>query len=367
MRGFGFGVAIVLAGMLMAASAHATFPGRNGEIVFSWADWSGKQISGSSGVDAYDPRRKSRRRVALCNYNQGETPFNCHIGDSATSPDGRSVAMVVSEPPGSGPFALPTYRLSIVGRESRTFSLPGPAFDLAWAPAGDSLLVTLYDGPEARYRQGPVRVAHYTLDGRELPAVVGPGASDADWSSNGEIVFVKDGRLWVTRPGGSVRQVTSEGGTTPSWSAHGARLAFTRDGGIWTARADGSQQRRLTRGAGTSPAWSPDGGHIAFVRPTENDGAGSIWTMRSDGCRPHALVTFPGASLGANDSPSWRSVPGRAIPPKPSACAKARQKAKRRAALQKAKRQTAAKQRRLLGGRRANSSETGASTRGISK
>ncbi len=333
-------LAIAIVGMLGAASAQASFPGRNGEIVYSWNDWSGRLISSASGANAYDARRKRERRIAVCMWNQGATPSNCGIGDSTTSPDGCSVAMVVSERPGTGAFEPFVYRLSIVGAQSATFPLPGPAFDPAWSPKGDSLLLTLYDGQEARYKRGPVRVAHYALDGRELPAVVGAGASDADWSSKGDVAFVQDGQLWVMRVGGSARQVTTAGGTAPSWSPDGRQLAFARDSGIWTARADGSGQRRLARGSGTSPAWSPDGAYIAFVRPTERGSSeiGDIWSMRSDGCRPHALLSTYG--LGGYSSPSWRRLPGKSARPKASACA--RQKVKRRAG----KRRAAVKQRR---------------------
>jgi Tol biopolymer transport system component len=321
-------LAVAIMGMLGAASAEASFPGRNGEIVYSWDDWSGKVISSASGVDAYDARRKRERRIAVCMWNQGATPSNCGIGDSATSPDGRSVAMMVAEPSEAGAFEPLAYRLSIVGAQSETFPLPGPAFDPAWSPKGDSLLLTLYDGPGARYERGPVRVAHYALDGRELPAVVGAGASDADWSSKGDIAFVQDEQLWVTRAGGSARQVTAAGGTAPSWSPDGRQLAFARDGGIWTALADGSGQRRLTRASGTSPAWSPDGAYIAFVRPTERGSSkiGDIWSMRSDGCRPHALLSIYG--LGGYGSPSWRRLPGKLARPTASVCS--RQKVKRR-------------------------------------
>jgi len=53
----------------------------------------------------------------------------------------------------------------------------------------------------------------------------------------------------------------------PSWAPNGKRLAFSRDGQIYTAGADGSGLKQLTRGAirSFSPSWSPDGGRIAYV------------------------------------------------------------------------------------------------------
>jgi Tol biopolymer transport system component len=50
-----------------------------------------------------------------------------------------------------------------------------------------------------------------------------------------------------------------------AWSPDGRRVAFTRNGFLFTVTADGKHERRLgTRGF--TPSWSPDGSHIAFIR-----------------------------------------------------------------------------------------------------
>jgi Tol biopolymer transport system component len=68
---------------------------------------------------------------------------------------------------------------------------------------------------------------------------------------------------------------------------------------IYTARADGSDLRRLTnntagRGAG-SAAWSPEGSLIAYI--SNQDGQGDIYVMRTDGSDQTNLTRSPAAEL----------------------------------------------------------------------
>ncbi|MEY2474746.1 MAG: TolB protein [Actinomycetota bacterium] len=87
------------------------------------------------------------------------------------------------------------------------------------------------------------------------------------------------------------------------------KLAFERDGDIWTANGDGTGQVRLTTDPGQDdqPAWSPDGRQIAFIsnRPL-GSGAPFLYVMDADGSDQHQV----GAEIAW--TPSW-SPDGRLV------------------------------------------------------
>jgi len=69
-----------------------------------------------------------------------------------------------------------------------------------------------------------------------------------------------------------------QAGPLRSW-----RLAFVRDGALWMANGDGSDQRRVIQNV-DRPAWSPDKRKIAFVRK------GNVWVANADGSRQRQLT-----------------------------------------------------------------------------
>ena len=71
-------------------------------------------------------------------------------------------------------------------------------------------------------------------------------------------------KIVLIHPDGSGERALAVG-DSPTWTPDGKRLAFYRDGNIWTIDADGSGARVLIRD-GHSPAWSRDGTKIAFLR-----------------------------------------------------------------------------------------------------
>jgi len=74
------------------------------------------------------------------------------------------------------------------------------------------------------------------------------------------------------------------------------RLAFSKDGDIYSIAPDGSGLRRLTSGKRIDggPAWSHGRGQIAFMRQLKNDTR--LWLMRSDGTNERR-VAYTGPSL----------------------------------------------------------------------
>jgi Tol biopolymer transport system component len=112
------------------------------------------------------------------------------------------------------------------------------------------------------------------------------------------------------RPDGSGDRVIVRHADAPTWSPDRSRIAFVLKNAIWTARADGSDRRRVltvAHGLPFDPAWSPDGERIAYVRSTETRRPGAddgevdehhaVFTVRADG-RDRRRVH-------EGDSPAW--------------------------------------------------------------
>ncbi len=294
-------------GFFWAPRAGATFPGRNGDVMYTWHDVSGKTIETRSGIQA-DLGSWTEPNLVSCAWRFADD--DCLVTGGAVSADGRRVAVVVDY--STTPHRRRAQRVAVVapsGREVASVPLGGPAFHPAWSPTGDRLLVTRYDGPLGARGDGVSRVVLLSVDGRELGAITPEGGSDADWAGTGAIAFTLGGNIWVTRLGEAPRRLTTEGGTGPSWSPDGKRLAFERDGRLWTMRSDGANQRQLARVAANAPAWSPDGRYITFSTPEANagDGYGDIWVMSSEGRCPRLLRN--GHSVVFYGDPFWRPLP----------------------------------------------------------
>ena len=95
--------------------------------------------------------------------------------------------------------------------------------------------------------------------------------------TNGKLAFVRDGQIWTVSPDGTgAAQLTSAvaPSTEPEWSPDGTKILYTR--GTFDQRqvrvmnADGTGDAHVF-GPGNygaySPTWSPDGRQIAFVYP----------------------------------------------------------------------------------------------------
>jgi Tol biopolymer transport system component len=109
---------------------------------------------------------------------------------------------------------------------------------------------------------------------------------------------------------GSGHKLLVKHADAPSWSPDHGRVAYVLKNAIWTARADGSDRRRviaLGNGLPFDPAWSPDGKRIAYQRITEvprpgaDDGevneVHAVFTVRTNGTGTRMVH--------AGESPAW--------------------------------------------------------------
>jgi serine/threonine protein kinase/Tol biopolymer transport system component len=133
------------------------------------------------------------------------------------------------------------------------------------------------------------------------------------WSpDNDQIVFGRGTKaylqdIWSVPPLGGTPRLLIEGGRNPNWSWDGGRLVYEKGDDVWTARADGSEQRKLEGVppvdillAHRMPAFSRDGSQIAFFQPRKGP-AGDIWVIPAAGGQARQ-VTFDDA---VSSAPVW--------------------------------------------------------------
>ena len=199
------------------------------------------------------------------------------IGPASFSPDGSTIAFPMRD--GAGVPQIWTKNLAQGDPIQVTFDPRGAAGRPRWSPRNDQIIFS-----RAR-------------------------ASTPGWQS-----------IWSVPPlGGQLRLLIDrghnpdgtshpEGGRDPSFSWDGSRIVFTRASDIWTANADGSNQRKVEGVADAkTPTFSPDGSLIAYFRGTGP--FGEVWVIPSKGGRPRQL-TFDNEITG---TPVWRPDGGHIV------------------------------------------------------
>ena len=90
--------------------------------------------------------------------------------------------------------------------------------------------------------------------------------------SDGRIAFVRNGNIFSIEPDGAGRRKLTRHGhaSGPRWSPNGTKLAFIDRGNLWIMNANGSKKHRITDAAPLytdgRPTWSPNGRYLAFVK-----------------------------------------------------------------------------------------------------
>ncbi len=275
------------------------------------------------------------------------------LSDPQISPDGRSVAFVVTRMDGEADeYRSQVWLMATDGASEPRQLTFGPKHDSMprWSPDGQTLAflsdrggkaqvwLLPADGGEANWAQQltdiPAGVSYYawSLDSLRL-AVVSLVGDEEQKPLMREITALKykhdgegfrDGRkhiFVVDVESGEAKQV-SDGDwddTYPCWSPDGSQIAFasarheTRDidsiADIWVVGADGGEARHVTTSSGpaTMPVWSPDGRNIAFLGhddPHANLAKNyGVWLVATEGGTPQDIsanldrcATLPGGT-----------------------------------------------------------------------
>ena len=68
-----------------------------------------------------------------------------------------------------------------------------------------------------------------------------------DIAKTWKLAFVREGNIWVANGDGSNQKLLITNVESPSWSPDRKQIAFSRDCNLWIAESDGSKQRPLTK------------------------------------------------------------------------------------------------------------------------
>lgn len=275
-----------------AAPASATFPGRNGLIVFDTQDRPGVD-GGSSQIYTVRPDGFGVRQ--LTHLGSGHNAFDPHW-----SSDGQRIAYV-SDVAGSAAVWVMQANGT---RNHQLLSNPGyDYFSPSWSPDGQRLVLSRC----SQFRRTCALVA-VRSDGTGLRVlVVGNWNSGQPvWSPDGRwLAYTSDkggydSRLWVARADGTGSHPIAPADLVPDrpvWSPDSQQLTFTgdpHDGRLFVIRRGGTGLRALTQGATIFGSWSPN--YRRMVLLSFRSGAPALVVATADARSQTTIVTLPGVA-----------------------------------------------------------------------
>lgn len=154
------------------------------------------------------------------------------------------------------------------------------------------------------YRDGRYFIAVVPAEGgREVPVPIPlPNADLCDLSPDGSTILFRS--LTATRDdeadfytyttgAGQLHRLGTLSGIDAAWSPDATRIAYSQGDGIFLARADGSETRKI----GTLPGksywirWEPGGAKLRFTLISQKGFGTSLWEIRTDGTGLHPILT----------------------------------------------------------------------------
>jgi TolB protein len=284
------GLVALLAIVLAAPPASATFPGANGKIAFFIFNAQPPQIA------VIEPDGTGRTALT---HSAHRANF-----DPAWSADGTKIAFDTAAK--GSPPALRTMNADGSG-QALVVSMSSTYVDIehpSWSPDGTKIAFCAIN------QHSHAKIFTVAADGLTAPVKLSPKGEDdclPDWSPDGTTIvfdsFPASGPLeiWTMDADGSNRAKIGKG-VTPSWSADGTQIAFTKPAGkrydVFVMNADGSGITQVTSTARRwefNPVFSPDGTEIAFSRTMGRHfyDTDDIWIIPVAGGAPTRLTDTP--------------------------------------------------------------------------
>ena len=319
MRALGAGALAAAALLGLPALSLAAFPGRNGRIAVSYLDDTGGGAGPArSGIGLLRPGAGSgQERIDVIGCTDDRVPPpEClrDYADAAFAPTGRRLAfdagrrIAVVRIDGTGLRLLPS-----AGTD------PGnPAF----SPDGKRIVFDAAHSASPRAVRDLYIVA---VDGSGRARRAVRNAADPSWSVDGLFAFERPTnaippeprRIVVSRPDGTGSRVVSSGTASrpdfsrePDFSPDGSRVLYysTARNRLSVVGVNGRGTRRLGKAtaAALNATWSPDGRRLAWAW-------GGIWVARADGTQARRIATDrmgPRGSFSFSSyAPSWQPLP----------------------------------------------------------
>lgn len=286
--------------------SEATFPGKNGRIVFERQQWLGPLVGyGPVKIFAIRPDATGLKRVT-----KGSTPN--------FSPNGRRIAFVRLDQFGVEDIYIKspwdTGKVRNVTKTQNSYELSP-----AWSPDGRQI---------AFERRGEIYKINADGTNERRLTELDTRARDFEpsWSPDGsQIVFVRyendqtTGEFFIdlfvmNADGTGERRLTDRvppncNRLSPDWSPDGNKVVFEYicnavGNGIYVVNADGTGQQRLTNTLDLDPVWSPNGRQIAYI--SANAGFYDLYVMLADGTNPTKITNSPEVD---EQNPSWQPKP----------------------------------------------------------